>query len=80
MHSYIYINHNNRKFSDVNRIIPDQTDQDLHCLQDVFYKLEALLTQVKPPCSYLSLVVRKPVLGVSDQVQHKLGCTVTEDG
>ena len=28
----------------------------------------------------LSLVVRKPVFGVSDQVQHKPGCTVTEDG
>ena len=29
---------------------------------------------------YLSLVVRKPVFGVSDQVRHKLGCTTTEDG
>ena len=28
----------------------------------------------------LSLVVRKPVFGVSDQVRHKLGCTTTEDG
>ena len=28
----------------------------------------------------MSLVVRKPVLGVSDQVQHKPGCTATEDG
>ena len=28
----------------------------------------------------LSWVVRKPVIGVSDQVQHKLGCTTTEDG
>ena len=28
----------------------------------------------------VSLVVRKPVFGVSDQVQHKPGCTVTEDG
>ena len=27
-----------------------------------------------------SLVVRKPVFGVSDQVQHKPGCTATEDG
>ena len=24
--------------------------------------------------------MRKPVFGVSDQVQHKPGCTVTEDG
>ena len=32
---------------------------------------------------YLSLVVRKPVFGVSDQVRHKPGkpgCTATEDG
>ena len=29
----------------------------------------------------LSLVVRKPVFGVSDQVRHKSGCfTATEDG
>ena len=24
--------------------------------------------------------MRKPVFGVSDQVGHKLGCAVTEDG
>ena len=30
--------------------------------------------------NYMSLVVRKPVLGVSDQVRHKPGCAVTEDG
>ena len=30
--------------------------------------------------NYLSLVVRKPVFGVSDQVPHKSGCTATEDG
>ena len=28
----------------------------------------------------MSLVVRKPVFRVSDQVQHKMGCTVTQDG
>ena len=28
---------------------------------------------------YKSLVVRKPVFGVSDQVRHKPGCTATED-
>ena len=27
---------------------------------------------------YMSLVLRKPVFGVSDQVRHKPGCTVTE--
>ena len=30
--------------------------------------------------SELSLVVRKPVLGVSDQVLHKAGCRPTNDG
>ena len=29
---------------------------------------------------YLSLVVRKPTFGVSDQVRQKPGCTATEDG
>ena len=29
---------------------------------------------------YMSLVLRKPVFGVSDQVPHKRGCTATEDG
>ena len=28
----------------------------------------------------LSLVVRKPVFGVSDQVPHKPGCTTKQDG
>ena len=28
----------------------------------------------------MSRVARKPVLGVSDQVQHKPGCTAIEDG
>ena len=28
----------------------------------------------------MSLVVRKLVFGVSDQVRHKPGCTATEDG
>ena len=29
---------------------------------------------------YMSLVVRKPVFGVSAQVRHNPGCTATEDG
>ena len=29
--------------------------------------------------SNMSLVVRKPVFGYSDQVRHKPGCTTTED-
>ena len=28
----------------------------------------------------MSLVVRKPVFGVSDQAPHKPGCTATQDG
>ena len=28
----------------------------------------------------ISLVARKPVFGVSDQVRHKPGCTAAEDG
>ena len=28
----------------------------------------------------MSLVVRKPVIGVFDQVRYKPGCTATEDG
>ena len=32
------------------------------------------------PCLYMSLVVRKPVFGVSDQVRLKPGCTAAEDG
>ena len=32
------------------------------------------------PHFYMSLVVRKPVFGVSDQVPYKPGCTATEDG
>ena len=42
----------------------------------------AMQTQQICDCvlKYLSLVVRKPVFGVSDQVPHKPGCTATEDG
>ena len=32
-----------------------------------------------PAYHNLSLVVRKPVFGVSDQVRHKPGCTASED-
>ena len=30
--------------------------------------------------NHMSLVLRKPVFGVFDQVRHKPGCTATEDG
>ena len=45
------------------------------CLEGI--KLIHVLVVVK---SFMSLVVRKPVFGVSDQVQHKPGCTAKEDG
>ena len=38
------------------------------------------LVQPRHCCSQMSLVVRKPVFGVSDQVRHKLGSTATQDG
>ena len=30
--------------------------------------------------AHMSLIIRKPVFRVSDQVSHKPGCTATEDG
>ena len=30
--------------------------------------------------NHTSFVVRKPVFGISNQVQHKPGCAATEDG
>ena len=40
----------------------------------------ALLLSAWDRLHHLSLVVRKPVFGVSDQIRHKPGCTATEDG
>ena len=34
---------------------------------------------LKPGLHFLSLVLRKPVFGASDQVRHKPGCTATGD-
>ena len=61
------------------------------CVQIIFISVEIaewspfgkeLFTQLTV-CSlcdlYLSLVVRKPVFGISDLVRHKPGCTATED-
>ena len=39
-----------------------------------------LRMQLKLYKAYMSLVVRKPVFGFSEQVRHKSGCTATEDG
>ena len=38
-----------------------------------------ILSQLPKGILYMSLVVRKPVFGVSDQVRHKPGCTATEN-
>ena len=39
----------------------------------------ALLNMSSCSTDHLSLIVRKPVFGVFDQVPHKPGCTITED-
>ena len=36
--------------------------------------------QIRNCTSHMSLIVRKPVFGVSDKVRHKPGCKATEDG
>ena len=58
---------------------PTMQDPDLSAQP---HKIRRINTLVKIGLSYLhmSLVVRKPVFGVSDQVRHKPGCTSTEDG
>ena len=47
-------------------------------------KNENGLTQMIPMGKFIrhimSLVLRKPVFGVSDQVPHKPGCTTTQHG
>ena len=39
-----------------------------------------LKSEIENKEKQLSLVLRKPVFGVSDQVRHKPGCTAAEDG
>ena len=50
---------------------------------DVARRKLQLASMLPEPDKYhgydMSLVVRKPVLGVSDLVRHKPGCAVTED-
>ena len=45
-------------------------------MEEVCRRFDALIRQLQV---YMSLVVRKPVFGVSDQVPQKPGCTATED-
>ena len=61
-----------------------QTEQPAKCVEPL-QKLRVRfgpLNYFKTPIvgSYMSLVVRKPVFGVSDQVRHKPGSTAIEDG
>ena len=56
-----------------NRMLMNNTQQDLP-------QVPANDSHLVEVCHNVSLVVRKPVFGVSDQVRHKPGCTVTEDG
>ena len=48
------------------------------CIDQYEYSSRSLTAL--PRQSDMSHVVRKPVFGVPDQVQHKPGCTTTEDG
>ena len=56
-----------------------KSDRNATNFEDVliFWKIMLPLTMRFPN---MSLVVRKPVFGVSDQVPHKPGCTATKDG
>ena len=48
----------------------------------VFYDASQVVNQLitlKCHCD-LSRIARKTVFGVSDQIQHKMGCTAAEDG
>ena len=48
-----------------NGVAVEETDSDRECYHGRYH---------------MSLVLRKPVFGVSDQVPHKPGCTATKDG
>ena len=53
--------------------------QPFCCSKIVYFPLDYKKFQFAILRFHLSLVMRKPVFGVSDQVQHKPGCTATED-
>ena len=57
-------------------------NQNTDCLRDCHIKspFNVASTLISMFDDKLSLVGRKPVFGVSDQVRHMPGCTVTEDG
>ena len=57
-------------------------------LNGIQKSVEMRLTKIQSECGCstlnrqdeISLVLRKPVFGFSDQVRYKPGCTATEDG
>ena len=62
-------------------------DKNLRLLQYCLFKGQGKISEEFEVCQdqkkklyKLSLVVRKPVFGVSDQVRHKPGSTTTQDG
>ena len=64
-----------KSFSHITTMSGGDRDLNAH-----FYSAASLWHQVPDTLLHMSLVVRKPVFGVSDQVRHKPGCTATEDG
>ena len=52
----------------------------LHMQKSRFSHDWAQITMIAPCNRKTSLIVSKPVFGVSDQVRHKPVCTTTEDG
>ena len=61
-----------------------KTDYLMSWLNLVFSSTEAIMVTliglINSLGDSLSRVMRKPVFGVSDQVPHKPGCAITEDG
>ena len=57
-------------------------EEGLAKVKNVFSITTKCLDKIGQAVSFhhMSLVVRKPVFGVSDQVRHKPGCTATDDG
>ena len=58
--------------------IRSKSDVDISSITGT--RTEPVDTNISEVQNKLSLVVRKPVFGVSDQVRHKPGCAVTEGG
>ena len=52
------------------------TNHTLSCTRAVIRPMQ----QNSYTFGYMSLVLRKPVVGVSDQIRHKSGCNATQDG